>query len=289
LHLHIDTSGTISNNPVLLVDGGLPQFHQNAELLTTGCHEIWSAELKQEPLTPKRLTDIASTVYFKLLSPFADVFCFFAADLGGLRPIIKQLAAWLDLTKTSLLPESSRPQVVIVTDGVGDETCNLRTFMQMLANETSVPISKNFSNIRLVSPNFKRNNFNKQRYWELKECLRTSLCQTRTKKIEDRTLFTSRHFAAFFYYARQYAVGSSKDPFNFITSSRQESPVAEGLPEHLVNFLRNMQSSRQVQEFAVPAIASSFVLDNYYPPSMHGNVYLPVWIYTANKPQCLIH
>jgi hypothetical protein len=78
LHLHIDTSGTISNSPVLLVEGGLPQFNQNAEL-PTNCHEVWSAELNQELMQSTKIADTASTIYFKLLSPFAEVLCFFAA------------------------------------------------------------------------------------------------------------------------------------------------------------------------------------------------------------------
>ncbi|OBT60276.1 hypothetical protein VE03_10316 [Pseudogymnoascus sp. 23342-1-I1] len=287
MHLHIDTSGTFSNGPVLLAEGGFPQLGtQTAEPSPSGCHESWCSELSPGLLESKALGDSVNTVFFKLLTPFADVLCFFAADLGGFRPIIKELALWLESTKGSL-QESSRPQILIVTDrNVADERSSLRTFTQMLANETNVATSKHFSNIRILSINFSRKDYNKSRYCELKECLRTSSNQMRATKIGNRTLFTTRHFAAFFDHALNNIVRASIDPFNFIISSRAESPVVERLSEHLTNFLQHVRSPRHVREFAVPTIASSFLLDNYYPPSMH--VFNPSDVFrTLYKEACL--
>lgn len=58
-------------------------------------------------------------------------------------------------------------------------------------------------------------------------------------------------------------------PFNFISASRRYNPVASDLEEHLSNFLRHVGKPTELTEFAVPMIASSFLLDNY-PPGAHS-------------------
>ena len=44
----------------------------------------------------------------RIVSPCTDVFCFFADDVGKLKPIVQCLALWLDLGQPSTWLQISR-------------------------------------------------------------------------------------------------------------------------------------------------------------------------------------
>ncbi|XMA20309.1 hypothetical protein WAI453_013100 [Rhynchosporium graminicola] len=62
------------------------------------------------------LQAVADNIYLRLLLPFTDVLCFFALDLGGLQPIARRLAAWLDVGHPPTLPVIVPPQIIIITE-----------------------------------------------------------------------------------------------------------------------------------------------------------------------------
>jgi len=235
-------------------------------------------------LNTPTLSDSADKIYFRLLSPFTDVFCFFADDLGGLKPIVQRLALWLDLGQPSTLPRSTRPKVLIVAerneDVQGDDKSDSRAFRQMLSEETTMDISEQFSDIRILSLAARNKNLsNKARHRALFEHLLNFSDQIREAKISTRTLFSAHHFAAFFRYALRHATATSAEPFNFITASRIDNPVGSNLRVHLVDFLQNIKTPEKLLQFAIPIIASSFLLDAY-PPDMHCklNITLRRWL-----------
>ena len=82
------------------------------------------------PISTPTLPESANNIYFRLLSPFTDVFCFFANDIRQFRPIVQRLALWLDLGQLSTLSKSTRPKVLIVTkqgeEVLGDDKSDLR-------------------------------------------------------------------------------------------------------------------------------------------------------------------
>ncbi|KAK2036226.1 FabD/lysophospholipase-like protein [Colletotrichum somersetense] len=92
-----------------------------------------------------------------------------------------------------------------------------------------------------------------------------------TKRIERRlagSLFSANHLAAFLRYAVDKQAGVVASPLNFLAVSRIDNPVASDLETHLAGFLRGFRSLELLRAFAVPVIASSFLLD-HYPPGMH--------------------
>jgi hypothetical protein len=50
--------------------------------------------------------------------------------------------------------------------------------------------------------------------------------------------------------------------------SRVKNPVASNLGDHLADFLHNIKTPQKLLEFAIPVIASSFLLDSH-PPDMY--------------------
>jgi hypothetical protein len=276
IHLHIHAPSTFSSRPVLLAEGDLPSLDKSRELAAEKCHEVASRPLNARTLAAATLSESADKIYFRLLSPFTDVFCFFADDVGKFETVVQRIALWLDLGQPSTLPKSTRPKVLIVTerdeDAEGDDESDLRTFMQMLSEETTMDVSEQFSDIRVLSLAARSKNLsNKARHRELFEYLLNFSDQVREARVSTQTLFSARHFSAFFYYALSHVAATSVEPFNFISASRIENPVASNLRGHLVDFLENIKSPQRLMQFAIPIIASSFLLDGY-PPDMHSKL-----------------
>jgi len=186
---------------------------------------------------------------------------------------VQRLALWLDLGQPSTLPKSTRPKVVIVIerdrdDHNKDESAS-RAFKQMLSEETTIDVSEQFSDIRILSLEAHSKNLsNKSRHRELFEHLLNFSDQVREAKVRTQTLFSACHFAAFFHYAVNHVVAASVEPFNFISASRIDNPVSSNLGEHLTDFLHNIKTPQKLLKFAIPMIASS-LLQDAYPPDMH--------------------
>ena len=92
IHLYIHTLSTFSNRPILLAKGDLFSLDKPRALATKKCYKIVSRQLNSRTPTTPTLSKSADKIYFRLLSPFADVFCFFADDVGKFRPIVQRLA-----------------------------------------------------------------------------------------------------------------------------------------------------------------------------------------------------
>jgi hypothetical protein len=293
IHLHIHAPSAFSSRPVLLAEGDLPSLDKPRRALAAEkCHETASRQLNSKTLITPSLSESADKIYFRLLSPFTDVFCFFADDVGKFRPIVQRLALWLDLGQPSTLPKSTRPKVLIVTErgeGVlGDDESDLRDFKRMLSEETTMDVAEQFSDIRLLSLAAREKNLsNKARHRELFEHLLNFSDQVREARVNTQTLFSAHHFAAFFHYALDHVAATSVEPFNFIAASRIENPVASNLRDHLVDFLHNIKTPRKLLEFAIPIIASSLLLDSH-PPDMYYRliIILKHWLICL---QSLIH
>jgi len=97
IYLHIHAPSTFSSRPILLAEGDLPSLNKPKVLAIEKCHEIGSRPLNTRALTTLTLSKSANKIYFRLLLPFNNVFCFFADNIRKLQPIMQRLALWLDL------------------------------------------------------------------------------------------------------------------------------------------------------------------------------------------------
>lgn len=271
IHLYLDPSSVFHSRPILLADSDLPKQSLRTKAPTTNkCHDTTRRTLSRPGSSVDK---IAVEIYSHLLFPFADVFCFFSADLGGFRQIARHIATWLEIGQSSNLPKSTHPRVVIVTEkiplGVESEREARKAFLWLLREETTKDLSEKISAIDIVAL-FPSNKISVEaRHRRLKECLMNSSDQVRKNKEDTKTLFSATHFTAFSKYACDHFSKTSTEPFDFIKASRIQNPVAPDLGEHLSNFLKHIKSIEELTEFAVPTIASSFFLDNY-PPDTHS-------------------
>jgi hypothetical protein len=274
IHLHIDPSATFSDRPVLFADGDFPvQQNSSKPAPAEKCHGVTKRLLPRlrESVPSRGLQTAADNVYFQLLFPFTDVFCFFATDLGGLQPIARRIASWLNGGQPSTLPLVIHPQIIIVTEQSTPELQESRVldrFLRLLAHETRTDPSTCFAAIRVLSLLPDGDISPQARHRKLKESLMNASDQVRSARIESRTLFSAQHFAAFLNHACSHFAEAVREPFNFIRTSRISNPLALDLKEHLTNILRKISSLAELKSFAVPLIASSLLLDSY-PPDMH--------------------
>jgi hypothetical protein len=278
IHLYLDPSTIFHSRPILLADSDLPQQNLRGRVPTADkCHETIRRILPRvrgglSHNAPDGSTD---TIYSHLLLPFADVFCFFSADVGGFRQIARHVAGWLEKAQPSTLPRNTYPRVVIVTEkippGTQREKEARKAFLWLLREETSRDLSERISDIQVVALLPDRRVSPKARYRRLKERLLNGSDEVRSNREGDRTLFSATHFTALFRYACDHFSQASEEPFDFIKASRKQNPIAKDLAEHLSIFLKHMKSAKELTEFAAPIIASSILLDNY-PPDTHSKL-----------------
>jgi hypothetical protein len=274
LHLHLDPSSAFSKRPIYVADGNIPERHRRGKIPpAASCHETIRHSFRQTGKEPLDASSAAGQVYAQLLHPFADVFCLFAADLGGLRGISHQVAAWLNRPQASLLPAETYPSLVIVIEDntrkgakvVEDWFFQNLAAEQSLATDTPRSFSDHFSSLEVVMLPQVGKISSSARHRRLKDRLLTVSDRIRKHRTSTRTLFSARHFHAFFRLACQHLTGGSSEPFDFVTAARLHNPVPSDLKQHLSNFVQLVKSPRELIDFAVPAIALALFLDSYPP------------------------
>jgi hypothetical protein len=278
VHLHLDPSSAFSKRPIYVADSDIPERHRRGRILPVApCHETISHSFRQTGKQPLDASSAAEQVYAQLLHPFADVFCLFAADLGGLREISRQVAAWLEKPQASLLPTETYPSLVIVTEGntrAGEKAVK-DWFLQNLAADTPRSLFDRFSGLDVVTLSQVGTMSNGARHRRLKDRLMRVSDRIRKHRTDSRTLFSARHFHAFFRLACQHLTGGNSEPFDFVTAARLHNPVSSDLRQHLSNFLQLVKSPHELIDFAVPTIASSLFLDSYPPDAPSKSLVMP--------------
>jgi hypothetical protein len=280
VHLHLDPSTIFNGRPIFLADADFPRQKLSTKSTTADkCHEITKHPIQWSTASSgTSLRTIADSIYTHLLFPFADTFCFFSADLGGFRQIAIHIAAWLEKGSSSTLPKCIYPKVIIASDkiplGTRSESEARKAFLWMLSEETTKDPFEQVSAIDIVAVFPAGTMSTKARYRLLKERLMEASDQIRGNREKTRYLFSATHFSALTKYACAHLAKTVEQPFNFIKASRTYNPVAPDLEEHLSTFLKHINNSGELTEFAVPVISSSFLLDNY-PPGAHSKLISP--------------
>jgi hypothetical protein len=94
IHLHLDTATAFDSRPILIADGDFPAYQRLTKITPAEkCHKTAVRILPRLRDRLSNVHDLADDIYSKLLSPFADVFCFFCEDVQGLRSIAQRLAS----------------------------------------------------------------------------------------------------------------------------------------------------------------------------------------------------
>ena len=277
IQLHLDPCTIFHERPIFLGDTDFSNEVVSEKPATLDrCHKTARHPIQSSTISPSTtLHGVALDIYTRLLSPFADVICFFSTDLGGFRPIAKKIAAWLERGNLSNLSGYVHPKVIVVSDQIslGSEIEARKAFMWILEEETAKDPFTQISTIEIVSLFPMGAVSNEARYRSLKDRIMNASSQVRRVREDTCSLFTATHFSALFEYACEHFAKTTGQPFSFIKASRTYNPVAPDLQDHLFTFLRHIREPSELTEFAVPIIASSFLLDNYHPDA-HSKLFM---------------
>ncbi|KAK3933650.1 acyl transferase/acyl hydrolase/lysophospholipase [Diplogelasinospora grovesii] len=267
IHLFVSPSSQRADRPILIADGDMPlQNRLGRPWKPQLCHEISVRPFPGDVVSDK-LVNIADHIYYRVLFPFTDAICFFATDLGGIERVVQHLAMWMDKGQPSTL--EIRPWLIIaVDDGVEEEV--LATFWDLVCTETTINIMDRFTGIRIISlaETTPRSKGRRGPWARLNRELLNVSQLARQVRLEVNCLFSARHLAGFLQHAAVCATEMPLEPFDFIRTSRCKNPVAPDLEMHLSRFMKHFQTFDALKRFAIPIIASCFILD-HYPPEMH--------------------
>jgi hypothetical protein len=259
------------NRPIFFADGDLQENNVRSNVEPVTCHETRIRKFPQpvRGISPFTLDNIVDKMFSRLLHPFADAFCLFSADLGGFRSIAYHITRWLETGQASSLPRSTYPRLVIVTNSMVSKVQNEKkardSFLAILSQETTKSLFEHFSGLDVVAISPRNQISSHSRHSRLKKHLMNISDQVRRGRVDTYTLFSAQHFTAFFTHASQHFTVSTVEPFDFIRATRQFNPVPRDLRQHLSNFLKYIQTSQELIDFAIPMIASSFCLASYPP------------------------
>jgi hypothetical protein len=301
IHLHLLAGDTSSRSPVLLADCELHktviQSKAVGRQLNAGITQralLWRRKVPMDTLNAQTL---AHLVYSKLMSPFSNIMCLFADDLGGTGAVIELLASWVISlnSRSSDLPASTFPRVLILKicdHSSFDEEWATIHFMRDLARVIKVRggglgpkpsgkltearlialLKQQFGGLRILALPNVRSQSPSQKPDRIWESLWTRILRG-SQNIQDRrckvkVAFSANHFQAFFHLACDHFARDIVTPFSFIKASRLANPLPRDFSTHITNFLEHLKPA-QIEPFANPLIASALTFDGY-PPEMHG-------------------
>lgn len=271
IHLSLLPSSEHTDNPILIADGNVPlQNRLGRPWKPQLCHEL-SVRPFPDDLTFEKPVNIADYIYHRALFPFTDVICFFATDLGGIKRVVQHLARWMDKGQPSSL--DIHPWLIIVVDD-GVEQDVLAMFWELIRTEMSMDITDRFAGVRIVSligtlSRCKGRRRSRRDPWgRLSHEIVNISHLARQARQRANCLFSARHLAGFLQHSTVRTTEAPREPFDFVLTSRLGNPIAPDLEIHLSRFLEHFRSSDSLKRFAIPVIASSFILD-HYPPGMH--------------------
>lgn len=199
-----------------------------------------------------------------LLSPFVDVICIFAADFGGLSETAAYIKDWIQILQDNGGYSNNQlvlPILLVVVDyaliltgkpSIYDEAIITQIFLDMITRVAG-NLSLSFRGIKIIvggKPSRK-----------IMQEARVSQEYRR----QNLFLFSAHHSIALFDRACQCLV--KLQIIDFIKASRQQCPI--GLSNYFKGFLSHIQSEFDMQNHAIPHIASSILLHST-PPGSHG-------------------
>ena len=255
-----DTIHLYFNETLLLIEPGRA---------FTGCQENVFLEKEHQNHSIYQIPRIdIQHILVLLLSPFIDVVCIFAADFGGLSETAAYIRDWIKILQDNGGYSNNQlvlPMLLVFVDYsliltskpcIYDEAIINQIFLDMITRAAG-NICLTFRGINIIVGG-KPSRTIVQEVQIAEEYRRQNLF-----------LFRAHHSIAFFDKACQCL--TKLQVIDFIKASRDKYPILE-LSNYLKSFLTNIKSEFDMQNHAIPHIASSILL-NSTPPESHGMFY----------------
>lgn len=258
------------SKPIIIADGDVPPNNKlTSSCAHARCHDIVPYSPALASTCGGKAVEIADQVINRLVLPFSGIVCLFLEDLGGIRKAARRLAAWLEIGRPSLSP--ILPWLLLVVDGAKIPGECLIQFEKAIKSATNIDILTRFQGLRVVSlcvldgPSRRQQQPRCEQFWKELDKITRDVHRDRSRL---KHLYSLRHLIAFMDHATKLICEEPR-PFDFISAARAKNNVSPYLKQCLSEFLDHITSFEKFKSFAIPVIASSFILD-HYTPCMHS-------------------
>lgn len=106
------------------------------------------------------------------------------------------------------------------------------------------------------------------RFLTLSAAITKQLHKARFNRIKNNVMFAAPHLSDLFQLATRHICLSFSTRFDFITATRQQSPLDGAFSSHLIDFLKLGGKSSLPYDGISSHVASAILIDAY-PPNMH--------------------
>ncbi len=231
------------------------------------------------PFTRRR---VGNLILGQALGPVCHVICYFAADVGAIRPLASLLAANIMRSPTTDLSSECLPQLLIVVETTSmtfDEHACETSLLEMIfcilrsrqedENDvtTRAHLNRCFSHLRVVgirSPNNTR-----ARSRQIRTRLMSMARECRLMRSQNGVLFSADHVRVFAGKLLDHFCTRSDQQFSFISSSRALDFTLHDFRTHLDELLSSLPSQIWIWHVFIPLMSSAIVLA-CYPPGSHS-------------------
>ncbi|KAK0301575.1 hypothetical protein LTR82_018239 [Friedmanniomyces endolithicus] len=210
--------------------------------------------------------ELGARLIQRLLLPFADVICIFAADLGGLQGVFSYLQAWAASGRAATKYSLGAGLVVVVPN----DTCGIAGLeeIEFLESLQTSGIVQAYRSVKIQ--HISTQPLSNARYVSLREIvLHTELDSARADRDARMSLYSGTHLASLFSQSLAHVAHMTDEPFDYVAATRQGIPHLPHLTDCLSAVLR-ASSRESVPHGTITSILATSLLTQAYPPSSHS-------------------
>lgn len=256
LCLQLDPDTAFSDHPTLIAYNNIPKriTCTSEPTIAAGCHRHTIRELQW---LVSSTAEAVNNLYNRLVSPFADLVCFFSTTDGNMQSCVEQMVPWI-LGNAGLAHRSSFcPRLLLIAAPSESRSPSdvLTELVKLLQQRLEDPRADSYSYISVY--------VQKGSTHTLKERVRKECNMAQKLRARKNVTLNAIHFDSLFRNACDHFVTTIKEPFNMLSASRLHRPVPAGLQTRLADLLVHVDTHEDLTAFAAPYIAGCLALDNY--------------------------
>lgn len=255
-----------SNDPARLGRpvGTGPSVRRTIDLLSHRC-EHWSRK------------SVGNLLCGCAIAPLCDTLCYFASDLGGIRPVATLLAEQLCHATPAEMPRSALPRVLVVVETSSSTfdpyvtesriTDMINTLLHARKNteewDTDAELRKHFHDIRVLGV-AKRARSN-DKFAHLRKRLTSIRREVSVAKSACGLRFERGHFQALVGRLLDHFHAGRTTPFSFVAATRPKGFCSDEFSMHFRELLSLIPAEVWLWHLVVPLVSSSILLASYPP------------------------
>ncbi|KAF9730131.1 hypothetical protein PMIN01_12064 [Paraphaeosphaeria minitans] len=255
LSLQLDPDTAFSDQPALFAHENFSRRTKlSPEPMPSVCHRHAMRELQWQVSS---LAEAVDSLYCRLVRPFADIVCFFAAADDGIPQIADKLVPWLEQSNSRNRRPLLYPRLLVILAPSEKRTPTQvkMQLVQLLKQQLKSPVIDSFS---MVSVYIRHGSDQ-----TLRDRIKRETDLAKDFRARNHISLNAVHFDRLFRHACDHFARTGEAQFDMLAASRLHRPVPRGLHIHLADLLTNVDTYEDMTAFAAPFIARCHALDNY--------------------------